>query len=243
MVCLPLFTEKANEIQAKVPYQKIHSPQKFYLNNSAYTGLAKTAKYTRMKFGHVYILGVAGGNTSDNASWDIFKVYASLGREFVRDIHVDIRCCFKYNFHDVTEYLDQPTINTHLPIPKGDLTACHYTCNNPNRDMKNIPDGVGLTIGKYSCEEAFVTYVRPFLPLREPGITLALSSKAAYGNISAELIIEWMETYRYLGVDKIVTHYLRTINKNALHVLNYYASTGILDLYYHEPANSGSVYT
>ena len=208
------------------------------VTSSANAGMVKVSRFTRMKFGEVYILGIVGGNSSENATWDIFKIYAAVGRTILK--HDKLSCCFKYKRNNVTDYLNQPIINTHHPVPQGDLTATHYTCNNPNIELKVIPDGVGLTTSKHTCDEIFVTYLRPYLPLREPGITLALSSKAAYGNISAEMIIEWMETYKYLGVDKIVTHYLWTINKHALNVLKYYSSTGILDLYAHEPANSGS---
>ena len=74
--------------------------------------------------------------------------------------------------------------------------------------------------------------------MKEPE-KIVIGSKLAYGNISAELIIEWVEAMKYIGVDKIVTYYLRSLNTDALNVLRYYASEGVVELYFHEPANEG----
>ena len=196
----------------------------------------KTVTYSKMNVDYLYILGVAGGNTSDNVSWDIFKIYASVSRQFVRQKRAS--CCFKFNSENKKYFLEIPAISIQQLWARTVFTAVHYTCENPRKGL--IPSGVGITVGNVNCKEVHVDYVRPFLPLREPGTTLAISTKAAYGNVSAEQIIEWMETYKYLGVDKVVTHYLNNINEDALKVLKHYASSGILDLYYHEPAASGN---
>ena len=200
------------------------------------------ANYTKMKFGHVYILGAAGGNTSRNTSWDIYKVYALVSPGIFRG--GNLSCCFKYEVESETEILKHPIMVTHIPYLESYpyssslLTACHHTCKNPKQGT--VPVGLALTAGKLPCDEQHVTYVRPFLPVREDGVTLALGTKAAYGSVSAEQLIEWMETYKFLGVDKVVMHYLRNINKDALRVLDYYARTNMLELYYHEPAASGN---
>ena len=89
-----------------------------------------------------------------------------------------------------------------------------------------------------SCSENHVTYVEPYFPLKEPN-KVVVSSKFAFGNVSAELIIEWVEAMKYIGVDKIVTYYLRTLNAAARKVLNHYSSKGILDLHFHELASEG----
>ena len=74
--------------------------------------------------------------------------------------------------------------------------------------------------------------------MKEPE-KIVIGSKLAYGNISAELVIEWIEAMKYIGVDKIVTYYLKSLNTDALNVLRYYASEGFVDLFFHEPANEG----
>ena len=103
-----------------------------------------------------------------------------------------------------------------------------------------IPLGAAVTVANYTCSESHVSYVGPFFPLKEPN-KIALGTKTAYANIDAEMIIEWMETYKYLGVDKVLTYYMESINSDAFDVLQYYASTGILDLFYYEPANEGKM--
>ena len=197
----------------------------------------KTARYTKMKSGPIYILGVAGGNTSDNSSWDIFKLYASVRLSLYNKHGGNFSCCFKYKVSERVEQIRQQTTFIRIPYSKDTILAVHFTCYNPK--MGIIPNGVALAVDEWPCDERHVTYVRPFLPLKEPGLTLAVSTKAAYGKVSAEQIIEWMETYKYLGVDKIVTHYFKDINENALKVLKYYAITGELDLYRHKLAASG----
>ena len=46
-----------------------------------------------------------------------------------------------------------------------------------------------------------------------------------------------METYRYLGVDKIVTYKHKGLNTATAKVLDHYASTGFLDLFLYEHAD------
>ena len=83
-----------------------------------------------------------------------------------------------------------------------------------------------------------MSYVKPFHPLITPG-KIAIGTKTAFGSINPEQIIEWMETYRYIGVDKVVSYYVKILNADALKVLKYYESTGFLDLTFYEPAAEG----
>ena len=85
-----------------------------------------------------------------------------------------------------------------------------------------------------------MTYVQPFVPqTQRRGATLALCNKGVFGNISGEMIIEWMETYRYLGVDKVVTYFLKDLNAAAMNVLSYYSQIGFVELYEFHPALEG----
>ena len=193
-----------------------------------------------MKYGPVYVLGVAAGNTTDVASWDIIKVYASLNRTMYTNSSV--RCCLKYsNENAIVEEIPIHSESEHNELLTV-FTAQHFTCLNRKHTDGVIPVGVGIATDAIPCDDDHVTFVKPFLPLAESGTTLALCTKIAFGSISAEQIIEWMETYKYLGVDKVLTYYVHKINENALKVLEYYASTGILDLYQFEGAGKGKLY-
>ena len=192
--------------------------------------------YTKMKFGSLYILGAAGGNTSDGVGWDIFKVYGTFNWSLYK--REDISCCFKYSPVSKSNFVRSLPINVYLHNYRHPLRGFHLTCPNKRHTSGTVPIGIGLTIPALSCSDRYVTYVKPYFPLKETGNKLAIGTKMAFGNVSAEWIIEWMETYKKLGVDKILTYVLKQINQEALKVLEYYSSTDILDLYHHEPAAS-----
>ena len=106
-----------------------------------------------------------------------------------------------------------------------------------------IPVGLVITfLSNTTCTTDHVTYVPPYFPVKEPE-KIVIGSKAAYGNISAEMIIEWVEAMRYIGVDRIVTYFLRSLNTDTVNVLFHYASEGVIDLYFYEPANEGSYFS
>ena len=187
-----------------------------------------------MKFGPAYVLGATVGNHSGIRFWDIVKVYASMGRNVASG---NVCCCVKYDNEFSSEYYKQPILFSNHQSPKTELTAYHFTCKNPKPG--SVPEGIGLTVDNFTCDEEYVTYIKPLVPLLETGTKLALSTKVAYGNQDPELIIEWMETYKYLGVDKVITYFLDDLKMEARKVLGYYASSGILELYNIQLAATG----
>ena len=189
--------------------------------------------FTKMKFGPVYIFGVTIGNSTTSAHWDIIKIRGSMGKIYVKETFYF--CCLKYV--DNPYYIKQSVTVFNIRHKNEQLTAPHFTCQNPRPGV--VPNGVALTVNNYTCSEEHVVYRRPEVTLREPGVKLAICSKLVYGNRNAELLIDFMEVYKYLGVDKFVTYYLKDLNEDARNVLEYYASTGILDLYYFKPADEG----
>ena len=190
-----------------------------------------------MKFGPMYILGTTLGNTTDNAQWDIVKVHAQADKMYTAG-KAKIFCCLKYLKIRGPEYIIQPTIYNGGPRKETKLSVYHYTCLNPKPGV--VADGVALTVSNFTCSEEDVTYRKPITPLRESEIKLGLCTKVAYGNRSAELIIEFIEAYRYLGVDKFTCYILQDLNEDAQRVLAYYASIGIMDVYFYEPAAWGN---
>ena len=194
--------------------------------------------YTKMNHGPVFILGAAAGNSSWQGGWDIVKIYGVVNMDGYGN--VKLRCCLKYNsqFEKYATFKIDP-INVVKFWKTGTHRAHHFTCPNIKHEDGTLPLRVGLTNDNLSCEESNVNYIKPFTPLKKPDITLAIGTKLAFGNISAEMIIEWMEMYKFLGVDKVVTYYVDEINKRALQVLRYYASTKFLDLYHHKAADAG----
>ena len=200
----------------------------------------KVASFTKLNYGPIYVLGVAAGNSSDKVAWDIFKIYASIELLKLKN-RTKFKCCFMYDLSNGTQFVETaPKYTRRHKFPCA-VIAHHFTCPNKWHEAGILPNGVSLVINEMSCEQQKVNYISPFYPKREPGTKLAIGTKMAFGSIDAELIIEWMETYIYLGVDKVVTYYIQNINRRALKVLQYYESTGILDLYQFVPADSGNI--
>lgn len=195
-----------------------------------------------MYFGPVYILGAAMANSTETEIWDVVNVYAMIDMRAYAD--ANLSCCLMYKTSEMkTDILKESPINIHVFKIDSDIRGHQFACPNVKHESGALPIGVGLALHKINCSQDQVAFVQPYKPLREINTKLAIGTKLAFGTISAEMIIEWMETYKYLGVDKVVTYYIDEgrdkINENALKVLRYYASTEILDLYHHVPAGLG----
>ena len=172
----------------------------------------KVARFTKMRYGPVYVLNVAAGNSSDTLAWDMFKIYASIDTHEYRrfaslklmDFIEDIKCCLMYDFHDVVRYVEQnplyvqtPPIPSHYTISR--MRAIHLTCPNTLHSNGTVPKGISLSVPGIPCDHKNMTYIQPFYPTKVKDTKLVIGTKMAFGNVSAELIIEWMETYKYLG--------------------------------------------
>ena len=193
--------------------------------------------FHKASYGPLFILNVAAGNKSVDAKWDVFKVYGVIDMKRYPNYERNLKCCFLFNSDGDQEVIEiRPIAKEHF-WNMAILRTFHVTCPNPR--IGAVPDGVSIDILQIPCRSGIHSYITPFYPQRQPGTTIALGTKIAYGNISPELIIEWMETYKFLGVDKVVTYYVQDLNPSALQVLQYYAVEGSLDLYLFEPAASG----
>ena len=197
----------------------------------------RVREFTRMKYGPMFIFGVAAGNTTEETSWDIFKIYGNYQRNVYHESN--LTCCFKYTRGDSALYASSIPLKKRLFSVAASLWTYYLACPNELRSEGLIPVGAAVALGTNTCNETSVTYVEPYFPLKEATKKIAIGTKTAFANMSAELIIEWMEAYKYLGVDKVVTYYLKNLNKDALKVLEYYESTGIMDLFFYEPALEG----
>ena len=179
------------------------------------------------------------GNSSDNETWDVVKLYGMINMSEYEG--AKLACCLLFETSELykEDIVKEQPINIIKFRANAELRGHHVTCLNTRHTYGALPLGAALILNKLKCKRSQVRFVRPYVPLRETDTKLAIGTKLAFGNISAELIIEWMEAYKFLGVDKVVTYYVDEINENALQVLRYYASTKILDLYHHVPAGSG----
>ena len=192
--------------------------------------------FTPMKFGPAFVLSSAIINSSTWSPLDVIHVYACMYDAVLR--YTNVSCCLKFKGKSTFEYFKVPVKVTKSPLKKQTISSYFYAC--PSTKPGVIPYGVGITVDTLSCsEEDHVTYIQPMVPQKQSGVTMALCNKVVYGSLRAELVIEWMETYRYLGVDKVVAGFLDDLNDAAKKVLFYYSSIGFVDLYKFQPAMEG----
>ena len=194
-------------------------------------------QFVKMKYGGVYLFGATMGNSSSNATWKLVKIYGGFDRSEYRN--PDFQCCLNYKDGSDFSLAKVKPYKTRRFQSFSVVWSLHVTCPNVRYLQNAIPTGVSLAVGNHNCTKSEVNYIKPHLPLREAQAKVAIATKIAYGNISTELIIEWMEWYKLLEVDKVMAFYLKSLNEKSLKVLQYYASTGVLDLHLYEPAASG----
>ena len=170
-------------------------------------------RFVEMKYGPVYIFGAVAGNSSRYATWDIIKIYGGVDNSWYNKSH--FRCCLAYSDQGNLTFKKVFPSKTRGFIVSSAIWSVQVTCFNTRHEEKLVPIGAALTVNGYNCSRNHVRYVSPYFPLREATEKVAIGTKTSYGNISAELIIEWMESWRYIGVDKVLTfqcHYCAYIN-------------------------------
>ena len=190
---------------------------------------------TTMRFGPVYVFGAVGRNTTNNTVWDIVNVYGSLKKSFLMTFSKHtVVCCMLYkgdSDKQSTMNVQQEVLQIMFHFAKPTITTFHIVCPNVHHSIGGAPFTVSLSSKSLGCDKTKDKYVQVEFPNRETGLKVAIGTQIAYKNINAELIIEWMETYKRLQVDKVVSYYHRSVNKDALMALIYYHNTGFLDLY------------
>ena len=197
-----------------------------------------------MRFGPVYVLGAVGRNTTNHAVWDVVNLYGSVEKSFMKTFSNTVMCCMVYKNQQGQKSTDvvqrdvfKSKVYNFTHPTEEERTAetvnwFHVACPNAQHLNGGLPFAAGLSSKDTGCDkENNENYIKIEYPFQEPGFKIAIGTQIAYQNINAELIIEWMETYKYLQVDKVVSFYHRNINKDALKVLTYYHNTGFVDLF------------
>ena len=213
--------------------------------DSYMTSVSKSARpiiakqFTKLNSGLIYLFGAVVKNSTKNLSWDIVSVYAMVNTARHQNTTM-FQCCIVYTYnHNVTQIYKVTPIYVRPHWANAKIMAYHFTCPNVLHWLMEFPAFIGITATGLECGPTSEEYVEPNRSLQQPKSTLAISTQVAYGSVNAELIIEWIEAYRYLGVDKIVSYFIQNINKEALDVLLYYHNLKVIDLFYYVPAAEG----
>ncbi|KAL4231491.1 hypothetical protein ACF0H5_009069 [Mactra antiquata] len=88
---------------------------------------------------------------------------------------------------------------------------------------------IGITVSN-QCPLNREYYTQPQRPIMtKPGDTLALCGKIIYGDVDINLLIEWVEYNKHMGVDKIL-FYTYNVTPSVSKVLKYYENIGLISL-------------
>lgn len=135
-------------------------------------------------------------------------------------LHVkNFTCCL--HCRDGTKLFINSTLKSTFDLfDNVTLHSVQYACPVRSSSIQSV----SVFIGTHKCEESEQHYIKVESSMRnESG--LAVCGKISYGNMDAELILEWFEVQRLLGVDKVLT-YTYKLNDQAMAVLEYYESIG-----------------
>ena len=113
------------------------------------------------------------------------------------------------------------------------LTAVQVFCEaekNAQLKINTRPVGVTLTYDIDVCPTdisnyATVQYTRPCLL----EVCMAICTKIAYGYLNPEMVVEWMEYYKYMGVNHVVV-FTFNLAADALTVLKFYEKQDFVEV-------------
>ena len=113
------------------------------------------------------------------------------------------------------------------------LTAVQVFCEtekNAQLKINTRPVGVTLTYDIDNCpmdisNYATVQYTRPCLL----EVCIAICAKIAYGYVNPEMVVEWMEYYKYMGVNHVVV-FTFNLTADALTVLQFYEKQDFVEV-------------
>ncbi|KAK3600274.1 hypothetical protein CHS0354_013701 [Potamilus streckersoni] len=183
--------------------------------------------YTRVMHANIFIYSVIGLNNSEiknqsTAPWSSFGLIAWKHSEVP---NTNLSCCFLYE-NGIVLNSKVVKISTYV---KAKVQSFRFECVNPNPSSK--PKGVTLIAEHYPCTSDISTYVAPVFPHRQPGNnTLALCAKIAFGNLNADLTVEWIEYNKNMGVDKIAV-FVSNLSSTMSRIFQHYQNTGFLDVH------------
>ena len=144
-------------------------------------------QFVEMKYGPVYIFGVAAGNSSAGLPWDVIQIYGGVDRSIYNE--PSIRCCLAYKESGNVKVIKTRPFKVRGFFRASSIRSIHVTCFNKRHQQNIIPVGAALGFDKCNCSENEVRYVSPYFPLRETVEKVVIGTKTAYGNVSAEQII------------------------------------------------------
>ena len=252
------FIDSTNEYQIKeykptpILFQHLNDPTSFYngnisINNpnpTAYLSVTGTKIYLMSAFIGFDVINTTNGIspvTEDRLSfydtkYDYFDKTNSFiqGRKHVvlnawmdyNLVEEKIKCCLLLQNQSIVSYM-----STHRMIwymcKKQPLMAAKMFCHIPDNLQTEAPVGAMLSLPSADCYSSIFMNVE--YPKEKESFTIAVCAKIAYGELLSHRVVEWLETQRSMGVDKVV-FYFYNLNKETMYILKHYMKEGFVDL-------------
>ena len=138
----------------------------------------------------------------------------------------EMQCCLLLKNQSVVSYMNERRMIWYQ-VRKQPLFATKSYCQIPRELQAEKPVGASLSLNPYGCN------LRIFMKIQYPEIrkrgSLGFCAKIAYGTLSPNRLIEWLELHRFVGVDKVMIYYYN-LNTEAMSVLRQYVEEGFVGL-------------
>ncbi|XP_060594369.1 uncharacterized protein LOC132748749 [Ruditapes philippinarum] len=168
----------------------------------------------------VFILSAIGSNSTTKGGYK--REIKLNGWEAMKHRLASIKCCVLWNTDKFSYFKDPEKIFW----KSSRLAATQFTC--PIRGPLVDVRGVTLEFRKKPCPRDESVYVKPFLPKLQPKESFAICVKIVYGVVDMKLLVDWMEYYREMKVDKVFM-FTYNLTRNIETVLQHYTNTGFLE--------------
>ena len=200
-------TSNSTDLTVQIPSTHLSPPneQPFYRVNSN---------------GDVFSISVIVTNLTDDNWWNTVVVN---GWEALKHRRSRFKCCYLWDNGKIIPALANKTY-----YKKGSrLSALQYRC--PFGGNREGLKGVSLEFSRSVCPgKNRTSYQVPYFTSKQSKDSVALCAKIVYGNVSSQLLIDWLEYYKEMKVSKIV---MFTYNVSAITqtILRYYEETGFVE--------------
>lgn len=196
--------------------------------------VSEKGNYIRSIDGNYYMFSAIFVNLSDPAKrfYHHNKVIAVQGWEHISSSRNTFLCCIV--LHNETEFCVNVVKKTfsdfNVPLNSA---SCVCPVNFNQSEIRSLTIISQLALEKIlkqwgSVFKAYPNHyiaITPVMYGKDGG--LAICSQITYGDTDASMLVEWFETQKLLGIDKIMTHTYQ-LNSEAMQVLEHYESEGYL---------------
>lgn len=141
-------------------------------------------------------------------------------------VNSTLNCCILLENNTIVSHLNEKRL-VWMQVKIQPLMAVKFFCYVPNDIYGTKMKGVTISLPSENCLNKKFSAIEYMI--KQPRDSLAVCAKIAYGTLSAQRLIEWLEIQKYIGVDQALVYYYN-LNKEAMDVLLQYYREGFADL-------------